>query len=106
MEWIDGGSPDKYGLSVEVTGWNFSGIARWPVTDQFDVFAKLGALMWDADFRAYGEHGNDDGTHFSWGLGAGWNFTDHFTVNAEYQGFEIEDTDASALWIASAVWRF
>lgn len=72
MEWIDGGSPDKYGLSVDVTGWNFSGIARWPVTDQFDAFAKLGALMWDA----------------------------------EYQGFEIEDTDSSDLWIASAVWRF
>ena len=91
---------------MDVTGWNFSGIARWPVTDQFDVFAKLGALMWDADFRAYGEHGSDDGTDFSWGLGAGWNFTDHFRVNAEYQGFEIEDTDASDLWIASAVWRF
>lgn len=105
VEWIDGGSPEKYGISVDISGWNFSGIGRWPVTDQFDVFAKLGALVWDASAHGY-VRGNGDGTDFSWGVGAGWNFTDHFTVNAEYQGFEIEDTDSSALWIASAVWRF
>jgi OmpA-OmpF porin, OOP family len=90
---------------VDISGWNFSGIGRWPVTDQFDLFAKLGALAWDASAHGYAR-GNGDGTDFSWGVGAGWNFTDHFTVNAEYQGFEIEDTDSSALWIASAVWRF
>jgi len=105
VEWIDGGSPEKYGETIEISGWNFSAIGRWPVTEQFEVFGKLGALMWDADLRGF-VRGSDDGTDFSWGLGVGWNFTDHFTVNAEYQGFEIADTDASELWIASAVWRF
>jgi len=105
VEWIDGGSPEDFGLSVDISGWNFSAIGRWPVNEKFEVFAKLGALMWDADLRGP-ISGSDDGTDFSWGVGAGWNFTDHFTVNAEYQGFEIEDTDASELWIASAVWRF
>jgi len=106
VEWIDGGSPEDLGVSVDLTGWNASAIGRWPVTDQFNVFAKLGAIMWNADLRGFGEHDSTDGTDFSWGLGAGWNFTDHFTVNAEYQGFEIADTDSSALWIASAVWHF
>jgi OmpA-OmpF porin, OOP family len=105
VEWIDGGSPEKYGETVDINGWNFSAIGRWPVSEQFELFAKLGALMWNADVSGF-LHGSDDGTDFSWGLGAGWNFTDHFTVNAEYQGFEIADTDASELWIASAVWRF
>jgi OmpA-OmpF porin, OOP family len=110
VEWIDFGSPEKYGLSVDITGWNFSGIGRWPVTDQFNLFAKLGVIMWDGDssyrFDGTNLRGSGDGTDFSWGLGAGWNFTDHFTLNAEYQGFDFEDTNGSDLWIASAVWRF
>lgn len=106
VEWIDGGSPEDVGVSIDVTGWNASAIGRWPVTEKFDVFAKLGAIMWDADLHGPGGHASTDGTDFSWGVGAGWNFTDHFTVNAEYQGFELADTDSSALWSASAVWRF
>jgi OmpA-OmpF porin, OOP family len=105
VEWIDGGSPDDHGISVDISGWNFSAIGRWPVDEKFSVFGKLGVLMWDANVRGF-LRGSNDGTDLSWGLGAGWNFTDHFTVNAEYQGFDIADTNASDLWIASAVWRF
>ena len=59
--------------------------------------------MWDAHANGFG---SNDGTDFSWGLGMGWNFTDHFTVNGEYQSFDIEDTDGADFWSLSGVWRF
>jgi OOP family OmpA-OmpF porin len=103
LEYIDGGSPSDRGISIDIYGFNFSVVGIWPVTDQFDLFAKAGFISWDASARGLGDA---DGEDFSWGVGAGWNFTDQFAIRGEYQGFEIEDTDSTYLWSASVIWRF
>jgi opacity protein-like surface antigen len=103
VEYIDGGSPSDHGISIDMYGFNFSAVGIWPVTEQFDLFAKAGFISWDA--KAHGL-GNADGEDFSWGVGAGWDFTDQFGIRGEYQGFEIEDTDSTYLWSASVLWRF
>ena len=103
LEYIDGGSPSDQGVSIDMYGFNLSAVGIWPVTDQFDLFAKAGLISWRADASGFG---NDSGEDFSWGVGAGFNFTDQFGLRGEYQAFEIEDTNDVYLWSASVIWRF
>lgn len=106
LEYLDGGTLEDGGAKIDVTGFNASVMGSWPVTEQFDVFAKLGMLFWDADFHVPGDSGSDSGEDFSWGIGAGFDFTDNFGARIEYQGFEIQDTDTADLISASVVWKF
>lgn len=131
LEYIDAGdAEDKWSfedegdtLDVEATiglsGWNASAVGILPLGEKFNLFAKLGFIVWDADFELRAtlrdsggiiidedsEKGTDDGTDLSWGIGGGFNFTENFGVRLEYQSFEIEDTD-SALLSASVLWMF
>ncbi len=45
IEYIDGGSPSDHGISIDMYGFNFSAVGIWPVTDQFDLFAKAGLII-------------------------------------------------------------
>lgn len=131
LEYIDGGeAKDQWqksvtpsvraklanGLRVSIgfTGWNASLLGKLPFGEQFDVFGKIGAIMWDADFEEElvvdsavvdRERATDDGTDFSWGVGGSWYFLDNFGARVEYQGFEIEDADATLI-SASVLWLF
>jgi len=113
LEYIDGGSvEDKYSIdgdtlkvAIDVSGFNLSLLGSYPFADSFDVFAKVGAIFWDADFKASfpgvpTQKDTDDGNDFSWGVGASWYFTDHLGARIEYQGFEIEDADTDMVSLA------
>ena len=44
--------PELPGRSVAIghrTGFDGSAVGIWPISEQFDVFAKLGFIYWDAD---------------------------------------------------------
>jgi OOP family OmpA-OmpF porin len=103
LEYLDGGTVEDAGLEIDVSGWNVSGIGRLPIGEKFNVFAKLGMIFWDADTNGFGD---DSGEDFSWGIGAGYSFTDQFGVQLEYQGFEIEDTDTVDMISLGASWQF
>ena len=125
LEYIDAGdAEDKWsesfeGISEELkvtigfSGFNASAVGILPIGEKFNVFGKLGFMMWDADLRARysfdgfsdSESDSDSGTDFSWGVGAGFDFTDNLGVRVEYQAFEIEDADAD-LFSGSVVWMF
>lgn len=103
LEYIDGGKPDDRGLEIEVTGFNLSVLGSWPVSDEFDVFGKLGVLFWDAEARGFGDESGED---FSYGVGADFKFGENWTMRGEYQRFEIEDTDTADLVSLSVFFRF
>ena len=108
LEYIDGGTAEDRGFEIDVSGFNASlrPAYSW---DRFSVFAKLGMIFWDADLSLSGKGGgssSDSGEDFSWGLGAGFDFTDNFGATLEYQGFEIEDTDTVDMISAGVVWKF
>ena len=126
LEYIDGGEADdswreefkgvteELRATIEFTGWNASLVGILPIGEQFDVFAKLGAIMWDADlvldYRVDGslmerERLSDDGSEFSWGIGGSWHFMDNLGARIEYQAFDIDDADADLI-SASVVWQF
>ena len=102
-EYVDGGSPDDGGLKIDLSGFNLSAMGMLPLGEQFDLYAKLGMIWWDAKAHGFGK---DSGEDFSWAVGAGYSFTDQFGVRLEYQGFEIEDTDTADLFSIAATWKF
>jgi opacity protein-like surface antigen len=104
LEYLDGGTAEDAGFEIDVSGFNTSLRAAY-AWDQFNVFGKLGMIFWDADFSGKAG-GSDSGEDFSWGVGAGFDFTDNFGAILEYQGFEIEDTDTVDMISASVVWKF
>jgi OmpA-OmpF porin, OOP family len=105
VEYLDGGTAEDGGFDIDVSGWNVSGIGRLPIGEKFNVFAKLGMIFWDADLGGI-ESASDSGEDFSWGIGAGFSFTDQFGMQVEYQGFEIEDTDTVDMISVSASFNF
>lgn len=108
LEYIDGGTVGDRDLGVDSTGVNLALKGNWPVTEQFDVFGKVGYFFWDADIDLTGDRGqeqNESGSDLSWGIGAGYDFTPNFGVIAEWQWFQIEEADADMM-SASVVWKF
>jgi OOP family OmpA-OmpF porin len=108
LEYIDGGTVGDSDLGVDSTGINLALKGNWPVTEQFDVFGKVGYFFWDADIDLTGDSGqeqNESGSDLSWGIGAGYDFTPNFGVIAEWQWFQIEEADADMM-SASVVWKF
>ena len=103
IEYIDGGSPDDRGVSIEVDGFNASVLGTLPVSNQVEVFAKLGMFFWDVEARGFGD---DSGEDFSYGLGISYGFPSNLGVRAEYQRFDIEDSDTVDLAALSLTWRF
>lgn len=125
LEYVDGGDAEdqwresfegvteELKVTIGFSGFNASAVGFLPIGEKFSVFGKLGFMMWDADLRARysfdgfsdSESDSESGTDFSWGVGAGFDFTDNLGVRVEYQAFEIEDADAD-LFSGSVVWMF
>jgi opacity protein-like surface antigen len=83
--------------TVEADGFDFSVVGILPVSEKVDLFAKVGAFMWDAtiDEEGFGEIASDDGTDLSYGLGAAFKLNENFNVSLQYQMFDLDDTDVS-----------
>jgi OOP family OmpA-OmpF porin len=97
------------GGKVEVNGFNIAALGSYPLTDEFSIFGKIGLFLWDvkASDTTGGAPFSDkaDGTDISFGLGVGYNFSRNLGVRAEWERFELDDTDADLLSIG-IVWRF
>ena len=103
VEYLDGGTVEDGGLEIDVSGFNLSGVGILPVGEKFNLFAKLGMIFWDVGSNGFGD---DSGEDFSWGVGAGYSFTEQFGMQLEYQGFEIEDADTVDMISLGATWKF
>lgn len=93
---------DAYGLAV---------LAGVPLSDRFNVFAKLGFSQWNVDLAAEAtfdgtvggeplvvserESDDDDGTDLMYGVGASVRFTDALGARVEWERFEIDAFDDS-----------
>jgi hypothetical protein len=80
---------------VEVDGFTIFGIARYPLSEQIELFAKVGGLLWDSDGEVAVITGaatsvvdiDDDGFDISFGLGMKYEFTEHFGIRAEWERY-------------------
>ena len=86
----------NFGTPEDVTGLNAYGLAGLSF-GPFGIFAKLGAMSWDAN--------SDSGTDTAYGIGARLAFGS-FSVRAEYEEFDVSDVNDFSMTSISAVYTF
>lgn len=101
--YVDFGAPDAdvfaSRLSIEATGWNGYLVANLPLGQSFDLFAKAGAVKWDADSFIDGiAVASDDGSDLALSGGVRLNIGS-LGIRAEIDWYDIADTDKA--WMAS-----
>ena len=102
--YIDFGEPDEdvlgQNLAIDANGWNLFLVGNLPLSNSFDLFAKAGAVHWDADSIIDGiEVGSDDGTDLALGGGLRWNLSESLSFRGEVDWYDVDDIDQA--WMAS-----
>jgi opacity protein-like surface antigen len=99
-------------VQFETVGFNafgLAGIELGPV----DLYAKAGFIYWDVEARIGGSgvptpfqfSDTETGTDFGYGIGASWN-VGKLGIRAEYEGYDIADTDTVYMLSLGLVYRF
>ena len=72
-----------------------------------DVFAKLGAVNWDAELSAPGTgfSGSDDGTDLMYGAGVQFRVWS-LSFRGEYEIFDVSDADTVDMISLGVTWTF
>ncbi len=103
--WADLGETSATGpggtATVEVDGFGVAAVGIIPLNEQFGIFGKVGAYMWDASGGGAASGISDDGTDIMFGAGVGWNFTRSFGLRAEWERFDIDGDDVDFLSIGA-----
>ena len=91
---------DKGG--VEVTAWEFVGIASMPLGNKFSVFGKLGFAMWEVDA---GFFGSEDGTDLTYGVGLQYDLNPRLGIRGQWQRYSLDDADGD-LFSIGLIYKF
>lgn len=74
---------------VKIDGFDILVTGTYPLNDQFDVFAKVGAYFLNADLSdPLGVSQDTDSSGFTFAFGGSFNINDNFSVRAEWQLFD------------------
>ncbi len=77
--------------NADAKTWQLVGVGMLPLANNFSLFGKAGVHRWDLDVR--GRAGgatataSDDGTDFTFGIGAGYDFTKNLGLRVEWERF-------------------
>ena len=95
-------------FSLKVDGFDFSAIAYFPITHRWDILAKAGAAVWDADLKGWAPPGwppprteitdSYSDTDLSLGFGASFNTNSALGFQVEIERMNL----LSGAWVASA----
>ena len=89
-------------FSLDLSGFTFAGVYRYPVTSQFNIFAKGGGFIWSAEGElTSGISGRTlsnkefDGTSYFVGAGAEFEVIKKLSLRAEWERLNMDVDDAS-----------
>ena len=93
------------GLTVKakVKAFELLAVPIYPFGNGFSVYGKLGLARWDIDASGGGLSANDDGTDFTFGVGAQYDFTPNLGARVEWQRYT--DIDINTIGV-SLVYMF
>jgi len=100
--YTDFGSPTDSKVTINAKGWDYYGIGALPL-GPIDLFAKVGAISWSTDVA--GGKGNASGTNAAYGAGVLFHIS-HIGIRAQYEKFDVKDTDNLYMISVGAEWRF
>jgi OOP family OmpA-OmpF porin len=95
---------DNVEFETDVSGVSLSAVGFLPV-GPVDLFARVGAINWDADLSVLGETFSDDGTDLTYGVGAQFRVWS-LSIRAEYEQFDVGDFDTVDLISLGVTWTF
>lgn len=83
--------------TLEADGFNLSVVGIAPISEQWELYGKLGMFLWDFTLEEenFGTLAADDGSDISFGVGASFKMSDALSIAAEYQRFDVADVDVS-----------
>ena len=99
-------------LQFETGGFNAFGIAGFEI-GPVDLYAKAGFIAWDVEARISGNQvppefqfsDTETGTDLGYGIGAKWNLG-KLGIRAEYEGYDIPDTETVYMLSLGLVYSF
>ncbi|MEJ2115950.1 MAG: outer membrane beta-barrel protein [Gammaproteobacteria bacterium] len=106
IDYLNFGEPsdDIFGVDIKIEDFYaiaLYGVGKLPLSEHFELFAKLGAAYWEGDakarFMGISASSREDGTEFAYGLGASYAFTDQYAVRVEYEEIDTDSDDLSTL---------
>lgn len=106
--WVDFGKgnagTDSKSYQIEVSGWSGFGMISLPI-GPVDLFAKLGAILWDSDSVVGDNRFSEDGTDVAWGLGGAFRFGS-IALRAEYEQFDLDAVDDLNMYSLGLTYTF
>lgn len=91
-----GSAENLYWRSVEASGFGVGVLAAYPLTETFEIFGKLGLLVWNTDI-SYNLgpiiSTSDDGTDPGFGIGLLSRINDRFTLRVEMETYDVQFAD-------------
>ncbi|MEB8432255.1 outer membrane beta-barrel protein [Cocleimonas sp. KMM 6892] len=83
----------KNGQNSDVSAFSAYGVGTLPVTEQFDVFGKVGATRWSSD----NTDGTESGFGASFGVGAKMHINENTKLRAEWEKvLDVETSDSES----------
>jgi len=100
LGYLNFGHADRLGGSTKAQGLNLSLLARAPLTEQFDVFGKVGATYSHTRTGGYSNlgvaTGSDNGLGLSYGLGVRWAFNPQWAAVLEWERHKLHFADGKS----------
>ena len=99
-------------LEFELGGFNAFGIAGFAL-GPIDLYAKAGFIAWDSEATIGGSEvppafqfsDTETGTDVAYGIGAKWNLG-KLGIRAEYESYDLPDTDTVYMLSLGLIYRF
>jgi len=93
--------PEASTQNFESTGLFLSGISSYPINDSGVLYMKGGLFNWEVDSNYYETNSNylgqTRGTDIFFGLGANYDLNARFGVSAEWERYQMEESDIDYL---------
>ena len=102
--YTDFGKPTQSNVSFKLHGYDAAGLLIFPL-GPIDLYGKVGILSWSADTSVGGTTSSKTGTDPFYGVGAGFNIW-KIGIRAEYERYQIKNTDSVQMYSLSALFMF
>lgn len=93
--------PETSTQDIESNGLFLSGISSYPINDHGILYMKGGLFNWEVDSNYYETNSNylgqTRGTDIFYGLGANYDLNARFGVSAEWERYQMEESDIDYL---------
>ncbi len=81
--------------ALTAEGYSMRLRASMPIIDGIDVYGRLGAFIWQADYVIHGDGGrlevDESGSDWDWAIGSSYRFHPRWSAKFEWGQYELDD---------------